>query len=268
LFAGTDPGGIVLRIGADGRAFAVLDSPLREIHELAVGPDGSVYALALGESVGAATPTATPSPTPRPAAAARPTPNTQPTPAKSRYDLTGAKSAVYRILPAGESDLLWSAAGVSAYSIYAHQTGSGVLVGTSDKGRIYNMSNESRDSLARHQDAAQISTIFSQGDRLYAASSNQATLYRIGAGSAAEGSYASEVLDASTTGTWGRLWWGGSGNIRLETRSGNTEDPGDTWSPWQPATVTGRSGQVASPRARFLQWRAVIADPAAVLRDV
>ncbi len=268
LFAGTDPGGIVLRIGADGRAFAVLDSPLREMHELAVGPDGSVYALALGESVGAATPAATPSPTPRPAAAARPTPNAQPTPTKTRYDLTGAKSAVYRILPAGESDLLWSSAAVSAFSIYAHQTGSGVMVGTSDKGRIYNISNEARESLALQTDAAQISTIFGRGDRLYAASSNQGTLYRVGPGSAAEGSYASEVLDASTTGTWGRLWWGGSGNIRLETRSGNTEDPGDTWSPWQPATVTGRSGQVASPRARFLQWRAVIADPAAVLRDV
>src|SRR5690606_10797833 len=158
LFAGTDPGGIVLRIGADGRAFAVLDSPLREIHELAVGPDGSVYALALGESVGAATPTATPSPTPRPAAAARPTPNTQPTPAKSRYDLTGAKSAVYRILPAGESDLLSSSSAVSAFAIYAHRTGSGVLVGTSDKGRIDNISNQALESLPPETDAAQFST--------------------------------------------------------------------------------------------------------------
>ena len=47
LYAGTDSNGIVMRFGADGKPFGLLDSPLREIHELAVGPDGSVYVLAL-----------------------------------------------------------------------------------------------------------------------------------------------------------------------------------------------------------------------------
>lgn len=54
LYAGTDGNGLVLKFGADGKPFALLDSPLREIHELAIGADGSVYALALGESVSAA----------------------------------------------------------------------------------------------------------------------------------------------------------------------------------------------------------------------
>src|SRR4026209_661414 len=56
LFVGTDSNGLVLKFGADGKPFALLDSPLREIHELAVGPDGSVYALALGESASVAKP--------------------------------------------------------------------------------------------------------------------------------------------------------------------------------------------------------------------
>src|SRR4029079_7957812 len=51
LYAGTDSNGLVLRIGADGKPFALLDSPLRELHQIAVGPDGSIYALAIGESV-------------------------------------------------------------------------------------------------------------------------------------------------------------------------------------------------------------------------
>jgi sugar lactone lactonase YvrE len=65
LYAGTDAGGQVIRFGSDGKPFALLDSPLREIHELAVGPDGSVYVLALGESASAgkpAEPSASPSP--------------------------------------------------------------------------------------------------------------------------------------------------------------------------------------------------------------
>ncbi|MEJ7710467.1 MAG: hypothetical protein WKF84_11525 [Pyrinomonadaceae bacterium] len=32
LLAGTDPGGLVLRISPDGKAFALFDAPLREIH--------------------------------------------------------------------------------------------------------------------------------------------------------------------------------------------------------------------------------------------
>jgi len=39
LYAGSDSNGIVMRFGADGKPFGLLDSSLREIHERAVGPD-------------------------------------------------------------------------------------------------------------------------------------------------------------------------------------------------------------------------------------
>src|SRR5947209_13723619 len=50
LIAGTDPGGLVLRVSPEGKAFALYDSPLREIHALALAPDGSIYALALSDA--------------------------------------------------------------------------------------------------------------------------------------------------------------------------------------------------------------------------
>src|SRR5438094_8077494 len=59
LIAGTDPGGIVLRISSDGKAFALYDGPLREIHALAAAPDGSIYALALGDAAATAKSSAT-----------------------------------------------------------------------------------------------------------------------------------------------------------------------------------------------------------------
>src|SRR5204863_97162 len=64
LIAGTDPGGLVLRISPDGKAFGLYDASLREIHALAAAPDGSVYALALSEAASgsrAATQPASPS---------------------------------------------------------------------------------------------------------------------------------------------------------------------------------------------------------------
>src|SRR5216683_260816 len=50
LIAGTDPGGLVLRISPEGKAFGLYDAPLREIHALAAAADGSIYALALSEA--------------------------------------------------------------------------------------------------------------------------------------------------------------------------------------------------------------------------
>jgi hypothetical protein len=262
-----------MRFGADGKPFGLLDSPLREIHELTVGPDGSVYVLALGESASVATPTSTPSPSATPesktvtsdkAATATPEP-----PQKSRYDLTGAKSAVYRIQPDGGNDILWASTTVTGFSLYAHQTGSGVLLGTSDKGRIYNITNAGRETLVLQSDTNQISTIRSQGSNLYATSSNQGRLFRIGTETVAEGSYESAVFDAKAAATWGRIWWQSTGNVSIQTRAGNTEKADETWSTWTAVSGDERGGQVASPKARYLQWRAVLrSGPNTALNEV
>ncbi len=268
LYAGTDSNGLVLKFGADGKPFALLDSPLREIHELVVGADGSVYALALGESVStpkaAETTTTTATTESKTVTVERPGAATTETPAKSRYDLTGAKSVVYRILPDGGSDIIWNSATVSAFSIYAHQTGNGVLIGTSDKGRIYNVTNDGRETLVLQTDEGQISTIKTSGQRLFATSSNQGKLFNFGGESTTEGTYESAVLDAKAVSTWGRIWWASNGNVQLQTRSGNTEKPNETWSAWSAAYTDAKGTQIASPKAKFIQWRATLKSAASL----
>ncbi len=267
LYAGTDSNGLVLKFGADGKPFGVLDSPLREIHELTIGADGSVYALALGESV--STPKAAETTTPTPAATSatvsveKPTATAETT-AKSRYDLTNAKSVVYRILPDGGSDIIWNSAAVSAFSIYAHQTGNGVLIGTSDKGRIYNVTNDGRETLVLQSDEGQISTIKASGQKLVATSSNQGKLFNFGTESNAEGTYESAVLDAKAVSTWGRIWWAASGNVQMQTRSGNTEKPNETWSQWSAVYTDAKGAQISSPKAKYIQWRAVLRSAASL----
>ncbi len=275
LFAGTDSNGIVMRFGPDGLPFGLLDSPLREIHEIAVGPDGSLYVLALGESASAPKPAdAAAAPATAPQAttsAASKTAQAAPSPpVKSKYDLTGAKSAVYRILPDGGTDILWSSSTVTGFSLYAHQTGNGVLIGTSDKGRIYNIDNGGRETMVLQTDANQVSTIRSVNSALIATSSNQGTLYRFGSEPAAQGTYDSSVLDAQNTATWGRIWWRSTGDVKVQTRSGNTESPNETWSAWSAPVTDQRGFRATSPTARFFQWRAVLSpsSAAATLSDV
>src|SRR5437773_1217888 len=154
LIAGTDPGGLVLRVSPEGKAFALFDAHLREIHALAPAPDGSIYALALSDAASAGRPQTTPPQTAQPSESGT-TPSTTVTitavdesgnpvqtpgqSARSRTDISNARSAVFRILSDGSTDVVWSSPTVTAFAIApALQPGS-VLIGTADKGRIYSV---------------------------------------------------------------------------------------------------------------------------------
>jgi hypothetical protein len=272
LIAGTDPGGLVLRISSAGKAFALYDAPLREIHALAAAPDGSIYALGLGDS--AATTKATAAADAASAAAAvtvtatdesSAAQGTPPASARSRNDLSNGRSAVFHIVPDGGTDIVWSSTTVTGFAVMA--TNGGVLIGTSDKGRVYSVTDSGRDTLLLQTAEGQISSLMTRGSDVFAASSNQGKLIRFGAPKVREGSYESPVRDARIVASWGKVWWRGTGPIELQTRSGNSERPDMTWSDWS-ASYTDRSGaQISSPRARFIQWRAILKGAATANRE-
>ena len=287
LIAGTDPSGLVLRISPDGKAFALFDAPLREIHALAPAPDGSIYALALGDAATAArppTPAANPTTTTtsgnaqgtvvvtsstvidESTAQAQALGQTQ-TPARSRNDLQNARSAVFRIQPDGGTDVLWSSTTINAFSVVPAPQGGSVLIGTSDKGRIYSVTDDGRDTLLLQSTEDQISSLVARGREVFAASSNQGKLFRLTAETVGEGTYESPVRDARVVAAWGRVWWQGRGAVELQTRSGNTERPDMTWSDWSTAYREPAGAPVVSPHARFIQWRAVLHAPASGSAD-
>jgi hypothetical protein len=273
LIAGTDSGGLVLRVSNDGKTFALFDTQLREIHALAPAADGSIYALALSDAASGSRPAGpTPAVTPQPSTeAGTPTasvtitaidesgaPIPQSTPSRSRTDVSAARSAVFRILPDGATDVVWSSPTVTAFSIAPGLQPGSVLIGTADKGRIYSVTNDGRDTLLIQSPEGQISSLLTRNNQVYAASSNQGKLFRFGNEPVTEGTYESSVRDAKLTATWGRIWWRGTGTVEVQTRTGNGERPDATWSDWSTAYRNTEGNQITSPRARFIQWRATI----------
>ena len=273
LIAGTDSGGLVLRVSPEGKTFALFDTQLREIHALAPAADGSIYALALSDAASASRASSTPVITqPQPAEGGTPTTSVtitaidesgapiqgQSGQTRSRSDVSNARSAVFRILPDGATDVVWSSATVTAFAIApALQQGS-VLIGTADKGRIYSVTNDGRDTLLLQSPEGQISSLLVRNDQIYAASSNQGKLFRFGNELVSEGTFESPVRDAKLTASWGRIWWRGGGTVEVQTRSGNGERPDATWSDWSAAYRNADGNQISSPRARFIQWRATV----------
>ncbi|HEY6806621.1 MAG TPA: hypothetical protein VI306_23790 [Pyrinomonadaceae bacterium] len=281
LIAGTDSGGLVLRVSSEGKTFALLDTSLREIHSLAVAPDGSIYALALSDAAATAktisTPVATASPADGTATTSvtitaideNGTPIQAATAAtRSRSDVTNARSAVFRILPDGANDVVWSSPTVTAFSIAPGLQAGSVLIGTSDKGRIYSVTNDGRDTLLLQSPEGQISSLLTRNNQVYAASSNQGKLFSFGSALINEGSYESSVRDTKLISTWGRVWWRGSGNVEVQTRTGNGERPDATWSEWSTAYKDPNGNQINSPKARFIQWRVTMRSAGAATATV
>src|SRR6266508_2838337 len=255
IIAGTDPGGLVLRISPEGKVFTLFDSSLREIRDLALGRNDEIYALALAESAGIGATNASP-------ASGQAAPQT-PAPSSSEDGNVTITISDLQIVDTASAtpSVSSSASGQSKSAVYRLDADGRVLVGTGQKGRIYQAAAGEKPTLLAQTSEAQTSRLIRAGagaNQLFAAASNLGKLFRVSNETAASGTYTSSVRDAQTSAAWGRISWVGDGGIELQTRSGNTSNPDSTWSDWS-APISGPDGDaIKSPPARFIQWRATL----------
>jgi hypothetical protein len=279
LIAGTESPGRVFRLDAAGKAFVLLDSPFKEVHALRVAPDGTIYAAAMNGAAGADRPAERPGAEPeRPPVPSVSTEITTvgiadpssalSTPAALTRPRRAGRGAIYRIRPDGFWDSLWDTGEDAPYDILLEPDGS-LLVGTGTEGKIFRVSGDpARATLLVRAAARQVTALLREpSGRIIGATSNPGKLLAFGADPAKRGTYESDVRDAGTTATWGVIRWRAAaspGQVEISTRSGNTATPDETWSPWSPAYRAAEGAAIASPNARYLQWRAVlIAGPGA-----
>ena len=277
LLAGTESPGRVFRIDPTGKPFVILDSSFNEIRTLRVDRTGMIYAIAVSSHPGSASSTTPSSPssdssTPTPVVSvsaevtaigiAEPSgsgPPPQQTP-RSTGPVTGA---IYRISPDGVWDLLWELREDTPYDIAVEGNGS-LLVATGNKGKIYRLAGEPfQPTLVVRANVQQVTTILPERDgRMLFATANPGKLLRLSAARADRGTYTSDVRDATTVAAWGTIRWRAQSpagtRVEISTRSGNTRTPDETWSNWTSGYSNPAGSAISSPRARYLQWRAIL----------
>jgi len=278
LVIGTGTPGKVLRVDPDGKAFMLLDSPFQEIRSLRFDDKGILYVAAVsgrgssGGGSGSETTTVTPS---EPVRQLTPSVSAEIT-SISIVDVGGSgstgsthedhrtpKGAVYRITPDGIWDEVWESRDDSPYDLVFDQTNT-LIVATGNKGKIYRLEGDPLEPTLLARAAAQQVTALHKDarGRLYYTTANPGKLYRLSSDRATRGTYESDARDAQMIATWGALSWRGTTppgtSIEVSTRSGNTETPDDTWSSWSPATTKSEGTTIANPKARYVQWRAVL----------
>ena len=270
LIVGTDPGGLVLRVSPAGDGYVLYQMPKREVTAVAVARDGSIYAAAVGNkqagTLGAQPAQPSPPPvatvtvnapgTPAPATA-RPSP---PPASVAPAGVTGG-SEVYRIEANGNPRRVWSNSQDVVYAIAFDSEGRAVL-GAGNKGNLLRIESPTEYTALLTMPATQI-TAFQTGrdGKLYAATGNVGKVYEIGPGLEHDGTIESDVFDAAMYTLWGRLSFEGKlhgGQVAIQTRSGNLDQPQKNWSPWSAPITVSTGARMTSPAARFVQWKATL----------
>jgi WD40 repeat protein len=299
LIAGTEPSGRILRIsrptgpntGRSSKAgatpaegFVLYETSKREVTSLAVAPDGSIYASAIGEKPRAgapapttiiATPQGTTSITTGIAGVAQGQGQVQP-PFLPFPSLVS--SSIYRIRADGAPEELWTSREDVVYSLGLASDGR-LLAGTGNNGALLAIDGRGVFAQLAKAGSSQITGIVGNSSgKVFLCTSNPGKVFSLGPEYEAEGTFESRSFDAQLFSQWGRIeWWspppasnqkeasssgathGNDPRIEFFVRSGNTDDPDKEWSRWfGPYTKSGSATE--APPARFAQWKTVIHD--------
>ncbi|MEO8214046.1 MAG: hypothetical protein ABI560_12670 [Myxococcales bacterium] len=289
LLAGTSEEAILYRVRPDGRAEAIQDFDAEEVRAIVRAPSGlyvavndfekpSVFAqaAAAGSTPAKGTKIVLGTGGPPASAGALPRPGAR-----------KAKAAVYRLETDGRIEQVFALPDGYLTALAVADDGA-VLAAAGTQGHVFRIGPDSTSSsLVIDVSERQVLTLVrAGGGAVLVGTGDVGGVYRaqppVGHGG---GRYLSKVLDAEWPARWGTLRWMGA-QLTFETRSGNTAKPdgagaGDAsgtsrttnWSDWKPldkvlTTAIGGAGHVASPGARYLQYRAILSAAGSRIRGV
>lgn len=238
ILAGTSDSALLLRIEPNGKATVVRDLPGNEVTAVDV-LDGRI-AVAVNQFKGA--------------------PGTQ-----FKGETSGAKPGrrgtrprpgsgqLWRIEKDGRAEMLMARKDTHFTDVEWGNNGS-IYVAGGQEGRIFEVDADASYSIWADVDERQILAIDLRSDAPIFVTGDSGAVYRVLEGTPKNAVWTSKALDAAFLSKWGRLDWRGTDRFVFQTRSGNTKEPGDTWSAWSKDMKS--PGRVSSPPARFIQVRA------------
>jgi hypothetical protein len=244
-YAGGDSKGRVMHVAADGATSTTYDAAEDEVRALALGDDGALYAAGLTASA-----TATGEGDEDDSAASA---GQRPQPVRSA--VTGGRATVYRIVPDSSAVTLWTSPHPFVFALLGAPEG--VLAATGNRAAVFRLQREGATQWLSAPQGQVTALARDRRGRVFAATSNPGTLWRLGPEKADQGELLSASQDARRFARFGKVRWRGEANgshLELETRSGNTDPPDTTWSAWRPVSEQG----ARSPAARYLQWKIVM----------
>jgi len=238
LFAGTSDSALLVRIARDGKATVVHDFPGNEVTAIDVHDGRIAVAANLFKT--------SPGTNFKPGAQQKggAPPSTRPRPGSGQ---------IWRVDVDGRAEMLVARQDTHFTSVQWGPEGA-IFAGGGHEGRVFKVDRDATYAIWADVDERQVLALDLRSNNPSFVTGDGAALYRVRRGVPKGAVWTSKALDAAFTSTWGRLTWRGTGRFVFQTRSGNTQQPGETWSEWSNALK--QPGRVTSPPGRFIQIRA------------
>jgi sugar lactone lactonase YvrE len=239
IWVGTSNGGRLVRI-AGTEVSVVRDFPAEEL--TAIATKGGVVAVAANDF---------PDPIPTGSESNRDANKLKrPKPGKGKLFVIGVDGNVEQLYASDKTH-------ISAVEIDIE--GQAVFAGLGQDGRIVRASFNGDRALWMDVDERQVISLALFARVPHFVTSDGVALYRVNENASA-GTWTSESLDTKFLARFGQLTFRSKGPLQMQTRSGNTETPDDSWTPF--AAPLEQAGPIRSPEGRFLQVRATLQDDA------
>ncbi|MFW6124851.1 MAG: hypothetical protein ACOC46_01775, partial [Pirellulales bacterium] len=257
LYAGTDGGGLIYRIDAQGKGFVLHESGRDEVRCLLLTADGTLYAGtgSAPESGRSSLAGSSRRSTSRSSSSSSSSNNSAESSSKP------GENALYRVAADGTVRQIFEEKAVF-FSLL--EQGPRLLIAAGAPGVVYQVDSEtlSHSQLVR-PDADQVLALLGRKDgSVVVGTGNPGRLHALAPGFASGGTFISRVFDAGLTSRWGALTWQAKtregSSLSFALRSGNVDEPDETWSDWSAELTEPRNSSIPCPAARFLQYRATL----------
>lgn len=238
-YVGSGPRGALYRVDAAGAARAIFNAGAEEVRAMARGPENSLLLAVIRE-------TAVPAGGGDGSSAA-------PNPEGAGSSGTGS---LIRVESSGFAEEIFRTGKGSILSLLAQDVG--WLAGSSDNGKLYEVRERGRFRLLQRAARGGEITALVKGEAgTYVVTSHPGAVYLLSDEASAQARYTSRVLDTKQFARYGNLELLGTGveALAVETRTGNTEEPDETWTDWVAAPARGALREVLSAPGRYLQYR-------------
>lgn len=166
--------------------------------------------------------------------------------------------AVFQVSPEGLSRKLWSSNDEMPFSLVFDKSRERIIFATGNQGRLYAVNKNGDYELLTQETPEQLYALYELNGKYYVIGNNPALLGILLPEGNLSGSYLSPVLEAGGTSIWGSISWEADlpagTTIQVQSRSGNSGEPDDTWSDWSPPYARPDE-KILSPAGRYLQLR-------------
>lgn len=280
LIGGTDDNAYIFKVDQTGKVFILYDAPEREIKSIYIDEEGSILATAIRKSFLIDKTILLPLKSEKKEEKTK-SDDSEESENDSKISITSTtstskvklvsddedeevemkeyRSKLYKIDKNNQVTELIYTTLTTLFDIVSASDTSALVCGGA-KGRIYKVFSPDNYSLMLEVDNKHLTSMAKYKNNIYICASNEAEIYLLEDSFPEQAAFFSDVLDMGNVSKLGTIKWNAitpqDTTIRLFTRSGNTENPDETWSSWSTPYLVSEGSKIESPSARYVQWKA------------